>query len=331
MPEFCVILVEPMIQGNIGAVARAMKNFDIHELRLVMSSTGTGGGRTARPGNPDHHDLEAGHRSEVPPPTPPTPAKEARNEQDPAPPYTPTEEQRNGAATTTTHATPGEPLKTDIGLEPSTPSRHHVITEEARRRAVHAQDILDNALVFETFGGAVKDIELKVATTGVVPDNQKRHLRSHLELEEFAGRIHDYDGKVALIFGRENFGLLNPEIERCDIVLSIPTSTAYPVLNLSHAVSVVLYHLFITERKLRGDTRPRRDACEEDRERLFLRIDDLLVRVNYPGHKRGNTSVMIRRILGRAFVSRWEYHTLMGVISRIEYTLGRGNGGKKQV
>ena len=63
---------------------------------------------------------------------------------------------------------------------------------------------------------------------------------------------------------------------------------------------------------------------EENRERLFERIEDLLEWVDYPEHKRANTSVMLRRILGRAFVSRWEYHTLIGVISRIEFTLEQG-------
>ena len=237
MPEFRVILVEPMIQGNIGAVARAMKNFDVTELILVTT--------------------------------------------DP-------------------------------------------IEEQARQRAVHAQDILTGARIVSTFDEAVEGIDLKIALTGVVPDNEKRHLRSYLELGEFVERAWEFDGTIGLIFGRENFGLLNPEIERCDIVVSIPTSEVYPILNLSHAVSTVLYHLFIEGRKRRGETRPQRDVPEENRERLFERIEDLLEWVDYPQHKRANTSVMLRRILGRAFVSRWEYHTLMGVISRIEFTLEQG-------
>ena len=251
-----MILVEPMIQGNIGAVARAMKNFDVTELKMVIQKA----------------------------------------------------EEASGS---------GNEIGANVG------SADGPITEEARKRAVHAQDILTNAQVFPSFDEAIEDLDLKIATTGVVPDNQKRHLRSHLELGEFVERAWEFDGKVGLIFGRENFGLLNPEIEKCDIVLSIPTSEAYPILNLSHAVSTVLYHVFIEGRKHRGESRPKRDASDEDRERLFERIDTMLERVNFPEHKRANTSVMIRRILGRAFVSRWEFHTLMGIISRIEFTIGK--------
>jgi TrmH family RNA methyltransferase len=186
--------------------------------------------------------------------------------------------------------------------------------------------VLREARTHPDLASAVADADLRVATTGIVPDNQKRHLRSHLELGEFAERADDWEGRVALIFGRENFGLLNPELEMCDLVVTVPTSDEYPVMNLSHAVSTVLYHLHIEQRKRDGVARDRREAHVEDRERLFVRLEDLLERIDYPDHKRANTSVMLRRILGRAFVSRWEYHTLMGVVSRIEQALAMEGG-----
>ncbi len=239
MIEIIVVLVEPMIQGNIGAVARAMMNFDVYELRMVTK-------------NP--------------------------------------------------------------------------ITEEARARAVHAQEILTSAKLFSSFEEAVRDVDLRVATTGKVPDNEKRHLRSHMELSEFAERSGEWEGKIALIFGRENFGLSIEELEMCDLVVAIPTSQRYPILNLSHAVSTVLYHTYIERRKRAGEIPPSKDASQVDKDRLFSRIEDLLTHVNYPEHKQANTAVMIRRILGRAMVRRWEFHTLMGVISRIEHSLGLRNG-----
>lgn len=50
---------------------------------------------------------------------------------------------------------------------------------------------------------------------------------------------------VALVFGRESCGLTNEELAMCDIVSTIPADSAYPTLNLSHAVSIVLYELFL--------------------------------------------------------------------------------------
>lgn len=50
---------------------------------------------------------------------------------------------------------------------------------------------------------------------------------------------------VALVFGRESCGLTNDELAMCDIVSTIPADSAYTTLNLSHAVSIVLYELFL--------------------------------------------------------------------------------------
>ena len=47
-----------------------------------------------------------------------------------------------------------------------------------------------------------------------------------------------------MVFGRESTGLTREEILKCDVLVSIPASKAYPVLNLSHAVAIILYELF---------------------------------------------------------------------------------------
>jgi len=237
MPEFTVVLVEPQIQGNIGAVARAMMNFGEMALRIVGECE---------------------------------------------------------------------------------------ITEEARQRAVHAQPVLDHATFHPDLEQALQGFPYRIATTGITPDNEKRHLRSHLELREFSNKMLEIHGPVALVFGRENYGLSNPELQLCDVVVSIPTSDEYPILNLSHAVSTVLYQLFTTRRDHEGVTRELREAPLEDMDRLHDRIGHLLEIIEYPEHKRENTGIMIRRIIGRSFVTRWEYHTLMGVLSHIERKDDRG-------
>ena len=56
--------------------------------------------------------------------------------------------------------------------------------------------------------------------------------------------MRDYPEKIALIFGREDIGLLQDELARCDILVHVPTSDIYPILNLSHAATIVMYELF---------------------------------------------------------------------------------------
>ena len=61
--------------------------------------------------------------------------------------------------------------------------------------------------------------------------------------KELRERIKDVDGRISILFGRENWGLNNEEVKRSDMICTIPTSAEYPILNLSHAVGVVCYEL----------------------------------------------------------------------------------------
>lgn len=48
----------------------------------------------------------------------------------------------------------------------------------------------------------------------------------------------------ALVFGREESGLLDSEVLLCSHICAIPTGQTFPSMNLSHAVAVVLSQLF---------------------------------------------------------------------------------------
>lgn len=47
------------------------------------------------------------------------------------------------------------------------------------------------------------------------------------------------NGNIALLFGREGDGLNNQEIEQCDILVTIPTSDEYPIMNITHAAAII--------------------------------------------------------------------------------------------
>ena len=180
-------------------------------------------------------------------------------------------------------------------------------------RSMHAYKILDKARVFSSFEESIKDIDYLVATSSIESQNDKRHLRNAVLLEDFSEKIFELDGKVGLVFGREDYGLYNEEIAKCDIMLKIPTSESYLSLNLSHAVCLVLYLLFI---KKKFEPVEKKVIEGIEKEKIDEHFSKLLELINYPEHKKKNTQVMFKRIMGRAMPSKWEYHTLMGVISR---------------
>ena len=95
-------------------------------------------------------------------------------------------------------------------------------------------------------------------------------------------------------------------------MLKIPTSENYKTLNLSHSVGIVLYSIFINK----FSTRIKKNIGRIEKEKLFEYLNLLLDEINYPKHKKDNTKIMIKRLLGRSIPSKWEYHTLMGILSR---------------
>lgn len=228
--KFYVVLVEPKYSGNIGAVARAMMNFNVERLYLV---------------NPCELD------------------------------------------------------------------------NVCYARAMHATKILDKAKIFSTFEDAREDLDYLVATSSIESKTDKRHLRNPVLLEEFAEKVPDVEGKIGLVFGREDYGLFNNEIAACDIMLKIPTSESYPSLNLSHAVTIVLYSIYLKKTDI---PKRRRPMGSVEKEKLYEFFALLLDAIEYPPHKKRHTNIMFKRIMGRAMPSKWEFHTLMGVLSK---TLGK--------
>lgn len=181
---------------------------------------------------------------------------------------------------------------------------------EARRRAMHAEQILKNAQIHKSLEDSLSGTDMVAGTSGVSTKNEKKYSRITISPREFAEKIKDYDGEIALLFGQEDFGLDREAIMRCDMLVTIPASEEYPIMNISHAASVIFYELFLQG----AEEWKYREAEEMELDHLIERFDELLEATEYPKHKRNKTSVMFRRIMGRAVLSKWEYHTTMGVL-----------------
>lgn len=183
--------------------------------------------------------------------------------------------------------------------------------DEALKRAKHAGHILSKAAIVDTLDEAVKGCSLVVGTTGVVTHGPRRYIRIPMPARELAAKTAGYEGRIALLFGREGLGLTQDELARCDLLAHVPSSDEYPTLNLSHAVSIVLYELYQT----RGHRLSRNPvSSEEERELLHKYFARLLVAIDYPEFRRENTATMFRRMMGRSVPTKWEFYTIMGVI-----------------
>ncbi len=111
--------------------------------------------------------------------------------------------------------------------------------EDAKNFSCRAAHRLETIRYWDDFQEATsQDHDLILATTA--RHGKDRQVLSLHELPSLGERL---QGRVLLVFGREDRGLYHEEVARCHTSVHIPLPDAYPALNLSHAVSIVLYEL----------------------------------------------------------------------------------------
>jgi len=185
--------------------------------------------------------------------------------------------------------------------------------DHARACASHAADVLEHAEEM-TLDRVFAAHDLTVATTGELSKSVCHSIRMpFFSPKELREHLKDAGGQVAILFGRENWGLSNAEVERCDMICTIPGASEYPILNLSHAVAVLCYEL------ANLPPPPYRIASRYEMECLYRHMDLMLDRVDHPAHKRKNTLIMMRRILGRTRLTTREVSTIHGLLRRAEW------------
>ena len=189
------------------------------------------------------------------------------------------------------------------------------IDEDAYIMAVHAKGILQNARKVKTLEEIKREFDLVIGTTAIATGKDDYFLRMTLQVHELKEKLAGAQGKIAIVFGREDNGLSNEEIELCDFCVTIPTKEEYKSLNLSHAVAVVLYGLS-------GIPRGRvRLASGKEKQLILDNLAEISEKAEYPAEKRKVFNTMIERIIGRAVITGREANTLIGVLKTVKNKL----------
>ena len=105
-----------------------------------------------------------------------------------------------------------------------------------------SHNILEKAVVFDTFEAATSDLDLVVCTTAK-ERTAKHDYYSSREFGEYLVNKQEQLKKVGVLFGTEESGLPNQLILESDLAISIPMAGGYPSLNLAQAVMVTAYEL----------------------------------------------------------------------------------------
>jgi TrmH family RNA methyltransferase len=190
---------------------------------------------------------------------------------------------------------------------------------EAVARASGADDILTTASVHEDFEAAIADCGLVVGTSA-----RQRHLPWDLtEPRECAARIVQdaREGHVAVVFGSERVGLTNTELARCNLLVTIPTSSEYSSLNLGMAVQVIAYEIWLAMRPGAPAVVPREVplASAAEMTRLYEHIETVLDEIDFRDRTGGgHLMARIRRLFNRAQLDQNEMNILRGILTAVQ-------------
>jgi len=198
-------------------------------------------------------------------------------------------------------------------------------TEEALYLACNAMDLLGKAKFFPTIEAALKDAKMVVGTT-----RRTGKLRFPIfSLAEATEKIIGLGpaNKVAILFGREDKGLKNEEIDLCDLLLEIPTHKDQPSLNLSHAVFAVCHSLFTSSVPLEP---PFELAEREVVLNMYAHLETTLRQLGYGDHRKHGDylldSIMrnFKRLFGRSSLMEKEANMIRGILTSMDQAFERG-------
>jgi len=194
---------------------------------------------------------------------------------------------------------------------------------EAIRRSVSAADILENAVVVDDLSQAISDCVWVAGASSQLRTIEWPVLEPRECVQQSLGYMEQ--GDIAIVFGRESNGLNNEEMEKCNVLLTIPTNPDYNSLNLAAAVQVVCYEfrLALTTEKI---TKTRGNKYQQDElansaqlEGLYQHFFDALEHLDFFGTN--NPEVLMRRLKGlfaRAGTTQREVAIFRGIFSAIQ-------------
>ncbi|MGF1493371.1 MAG: RNA methyltransferase [Microcoleaceae cyanobacterium] len=207
--------------------------------------------------------------------------------------------------------------------------------DEARKMAVHARDLLERAFVVPDIPAALQNCQRAIATTA-----RERSLETPL-VPPRSGLSWLLQHPSALIFGPEDRGLSNQELNYAQRFVRIPSNPDYPSLNLAQAVAVCCYELyqmalttdgslpqafpdqgFIAQTPVLSEDSVNNSVSLDFLEDYYQQLEHLLLKIGYLyPHTAKSRMEKFRRLFNRANLSAVEVAMLRGIFSQVEWAI----------
>ncbi len=200
--------------------------------------------------------------------------------------------------------------------------------EQAEWRAAGALDLLQAAVVVDSLEQAVSDCQYVVGTSA----RGRRIPWPVLDPRRCASEIHARaasGNQVAVVFGREDRGLTNEELQQCQLHLHIPSHDDYSSLNLAMAVQIVAYELRMLDiaTELPDSAVAEWDtpfATAQNMERYYVHLEETLAEIGFldPAAPRQLMS-RLRRLYSRIQPDEMELNILRGILTETQKTISK--------
>lgn len=189
---------------------------------------------------------------------------------------------------------------------------------DATARASGADDLLQHARVHDSLDSALEGCGLVLGTSARLRSLPLPLLDARRAAgQALAERGHD----VAVLFGRERYGLTNEEMQRCHFLVNIPANPEYSSLNIAQAVQIIAYELRVAALGIADisiDPINWKPVDGVEMERFFEHLEQTLLEIKFLNPKQPKRLMArLRRLFNRARPDQNEINILRGILTAI--------------
>lgn len=196
----------------------------------------------------------------------------------------------------------------------------HEDRRQARKMAVHAAGLLEQAQIYPTLAEAVAAAGWVVGLSCRRRSHPERKLP--IDPDEFGRRLTALPAgaRVALVFGPEPTGLRNSHLNLCSEIMKLPTSDDYPSLNLAQAVMLTAWEV---RRAIVGEVHQLAEATPAvsagELEQLLGHMRRTLTEIEYLNPQNPELIMAeLRKVLARARLDKRELAMIRGIFHRMD-------------
>jgi TrmH family RNA methyltransferase len=192
--------------------------------------------------------------------------------------------------------------------------------------AHRTEDIVDSTALHDTLEDALADVAFVLGTSARARTAGRNYVRPRDAAPGLVGRAED--GIVAIVFGREDRGLSNQDLDLCHQVAVVPTDPAHPSLNLAQAALVLMYEVFLAagggDQELPRGRRATRPARRGETEEMYDALHQGLARIDFFKARKPEAVLRtLRTVLDRAELDRRESRLIRAIGFEIGHYLDR--------